>query len=81
MTITVLLFASYADALGRPHIEVPLATGATVAQVVASVRASGDPSRLPTRPLFDAFLARVRGRGSPAEPAYSAGAAMSEPSS
>lgn len=33
------------------------------------------------RPLFDAFLARVRGRGTPAEPAYSAGAVVSEPSS
>jgi molybdopterin converting factor subunit 1 len=51
MTITVLLFASYADALGRPRIEVPLAVGATVAQMVASVRAAGDPARLPSRPL------------------------------
>lgn len=51
MTITVLLFASYADALGRPRIDVPLAPGATVAQMVAQVRAAATPAQLPPRPL------------------------------
>jgi molybdopterin converting factor subunit 1 len=51
MTITVLLFASYADALGRPRVRVPLAAGATVADVVAGIRADGGGDRLPDRPL------------------------------
>lgn len=51
MMITVLLFASYADALGQPRIDVPLPAGATVADMVAHVREAGGPVRLPSRPL------------------------------
>jgi molybdopterin converting factor small subunit len=51
MTITVLLFASYADALGRPCVHVPLAPGTTVADVVGRIRADGRGARLPDRPL------------------------------
>jgi molybdopterin converting factor small subunit len=51
MTITVLLFASYADAFGRSRIDVMAPAGATVADVVARVRSDGGAERLPPRPL------------------------------
>jgi molybdopterin converting factor subunit 1 len=50
MTVNVLLFASYADALGRPRIEMAVAPGSTVADMVARVR-DGHADRLPARPL------------------------------
>ena len=51
MTITVLLFASYADAVGRSEIELHVETGATVRDVIKHVRTLGDASRLPTAPM------------------------------
>ncbi len=51
MTITVLLFASYADAFGRTHLDVATPPGATVADIVARVRSEGGANRLPPRPL------------------------------
>jgi sulfur-carrier protein len=51
MTITVLLFASYADAFGRAHLAVAAAPGVTVADIVARVRSEGGANRLPPRPL------------------------------
>jgi molybdopterin converting factor subunit 1 len=51
MTITVLLFASYADALGCPQMDLPVPTGATVGDMVAQVRARVGVDRLPSRPL------------------------------
>jgi sulfur-carrier protein len=51
MTITVLLFASYADAFGRAHLDVAAAPGVTVADIVARVRSEGGANRLPPRPL------------------------------
>jgi sulfur-carrier protein len=51
MTITVLLFASYADAFGRERLAVPIESGATVGDIVARVRADGGANRLPPRPL------------------------------
>jgi molybdopterin converting factor subunit 1 len=51
MTITVLLFASYADALGRSQIELDLGSGATVGDVVDRVRGLGDAMRLPASPM------------------------------
>jgi molybdopterin converting factor subunit 1 len=51
MTITVLLFASYADAFGRPQLDVPVPPGSTVGDIVARVREVGDSGRLPPRPL------------------------------
>jgi molybdopterin converting factor small subunit len=48
MTITVLLFASFADALGRASVEMTVEPGATVGDVVARLAASG---RLPPNPL------------------------------
>jgi molybdopterin converting factor subunit 1 len=51
MSITVLLFASYADILGAPSVAVDLPTGATVADLVAHLRARPGADRLPARPL------------------------------
>ena len=50
MTVTVLLFASYADAVGTASLELSLPLGATVSDLVASVRERGGRA-LPPRPL------------------------------
>lgn len=47
----VLLFASYADALGASSIDVPLPSGAKVADVVAAVRGMPGAAALPPSPL------------------------------
>lgn len=47
----VLLFASYADALGASSVDVPAAAGATVDDVVRLVRALPGAATLPPRPL------------------------------
>jgi molybdopterin converting factor subunit 1 len=51
MTVKVLLFASYADALGVESLALELPAGATVGDVVASVRRQPGADRLPPRPL------------------------------
>lgn len=51
ITVSVLLFASYADALGRSSLELTLAAPATVDDVVARLRALPGAERLPSRPL------------------------------
>lgn len=51
MSVTVLLFASYADALGAPSVTVDLPSGATVADVLSAVRGRPGAERLPPRPL------------------------------
>jgi molybdopterin converting factor subunit 1 len=51
MTVTVLLFASYADIVGRSEIELDVESGATVKDVIAQVRALGDAHRLPPTPM------------------------------
>ncbi len=51
MTLSVLLFASYADLLGRSTIELTVEPGATVADVVSAVRKIADDERLPAAPL------------------------------
>lgn len=51
MTVTVLLFASYADAFGTPSLELEVPTGARVADIVASLRSRPGADRLPPRPL------------------------------
>ncbi|MFL5615672.1 MAG: MoaD/ThiS family protein [Gemmatimonadaceae bacterium] len=51
MTVTVLLFASYADALGRSTIELDLANGATVKDMMDRVRGMVSAERLPPAPL------------------------------
>lgn len=51
VTVSVLLFASYADAFGRPRLNVAVPRGATVGEMVARIRSDGDAARLPARPL------------------------------
>jgi molybdopterin converting factor small subunit len=50
VTVTVLLFASFADALGRSRMEVTLPPGATVGDTVAQLHAAAS-HRLPPTPL------------------------------
>ena len=51
MTVTVLLFASYADAIRRSTIELDLENGATVRDVIAQVRQMADEDSLPPAPM------------------------------
>jgi molybdopterin converting factor subunit 1 len=51
ITISVLLFASYADALGQSSLRLTLTPPATVGDVVARVRALPGAERVPPRPL------------------------------
>ena len=51
MSVTVLLFASYADALGAPSVVVELPAQATVADVLADLRRRPGAHRLPNAPL------------------------------
>ena len=51
MTVTVLLFASYADAIGRSTIELDIEPGAKVRDVVERVRAMGGTDELPPAPM------------------------------
>lgn len=51
MTVTVLLFASYADALGVPALDLALPTGATVSDVIRRVVALPGGDRVPPAPL------------------------------
>ncbi len=52
MTVTVLLFASYADALGEASLELDLAEDATVADVLAEVSRRPGAASLPPAPLI-----------------------------
>ncbi len=51
MTVRVLLFASYAEAVGAPEIEVDLPSGATVQDLVEAVRRRHGTRLLPPAPL------------------------------
>jgi molybdopterin converting factor subunit 1 len=51
MTVTVLLFASYADALGVPSLDMELSNGATVSDVLDRIRTLPGANRLPQSPL------------------------------
>jgi molybdopterin converting factor subunit 1 len=51
MTVTVLLFASYAEAFGAASLEVELDDDATVGDVLARIRARAGADRLPPAPL------------------------------
>ena len=51
MTVAVLLFASYADALGYDRIALELPAGASVGDVVEHVRRLPGAERLPPAPL------------------------------
>ena len=51
MTVKVLLFASYADALGQSAIELDVAPGSTVRDILGTLCAMPGGDRLPPRPL------------------------------
>jgi molybdopterin converting factor subunit 1 len=51
MTVTVLLFASYAETLGASSIDIELASGATVGDLLGRLRALPGADRLPPTPL------------------------------
>jgi molybdopterin converting factor subunit 1 len=51
MTVTVLLFASYADALGAASLDLELPRDATVRDLVDAVRERPGAGSLPSSPL------------------------------
>ena len=51
MTVTALLFASYAEALGSDRVDLALSEHATVRDVVEQLRALPGGSALPASPL------------------------------
>ena len=51
MTVTVLLFASYADAIGERKIPLELPNGSTVGEAVRRVREMAGATRLPPEPM------------------------------
>ena len=51
MTVRVLLFASYADALGTSELELELAKGSTVRDVLSHLQSRPGAERLPPAPL------------------------------
>ena len=51
MSVTVLLFASYADALGTSSLRLELDDGATVTDLVGQVRERAGAQALPPKPL------------------------------
>ena len=52
MTVRVLLFASYADAVGRNELTLDIADGSVVGDVVARVRELAGGRALPPAPLL-----------------------------
>lgn len=51
MTVTVLLFASYADALGQRTIPLDVPSGSTVGDVLRRVNAMAGGSQLPAQSM------------------------------
>jgi MoaE-MoaD fusion protein len=49
-TVTVQLFASYADLLGASSVQLPLAPGSTVQDLIHGIRAMPGASGLPAAP-------------------------------
>ena len=68
MNVTVLLFASYADALGMAEIDLTLPAGSTVADALRRVAALPGADRVPPKPLI-----AVNERYAPLETKLSAG--------
>lgn len=60
MTVTALLFASYAEALGSDRVELALPESATVGTVVAQLRALPGGAALPLSPLVAVNLTYAR---------------------
>ena len=61
MTVTALLFASYAEALGSDRVELAFAGSTTVREVVAQLRALPGGEVLPASPLVAVNLTYARG--------------------
>ncbi len=61
MSVTVLLFASYADALGASRLALDLPRGATVSDVLADLRRRPGADRLPPGPLVAVNQRYARG--------------------
>jgi molybdopterin converting factor small subunit len=59
LTVRVLLFASYAEALGLDAIELTFEGNATVADAISRLRALPAGNRLPTKPLCAVNLKQV----------------------
>jgi molybdopterin converting factor subunit 1 len=51
MTVTVLLFASYADALGKSSMQLDVSPGSTVRDVLSTLAKMPGGDRLPPKPL------------------------------
>ncbi|MEO7964200.1 MAG: molybdopterin converting factor subunit 1 [Gemmatimonadaceae bacterium] len=51
ISVRVLLFASYAEALGTSSLQLELPAGSTVAELLAMVQKRAGGDRLPPRPL------------------------------
>ena len=51
MTVRVLLFASYADAIGQSEIALDLPNGARVKDVLTKVKAMAAGKRIPDKPM------------------------------
>ena len=51
MTVTLLLFASYADALGASSLDMELASESTVGDLLSTIRSRPGAERLPPSPL------------------------------
>ena len=51
MTVRVLLFASYADALGASELALEVPDGARVSDVLARVKSMATGKRIPDKPM------------------------------
>ena len=51
MTVSVLLFASYAELIGRSQLDLQLGADATIDDVIAALGRMPNGDRLPPRPL------------------------------
>ena len=60
LTVTIRLFAAYADLVGRVSVEISLPDGATVGDLLAEFRRLvPEAARLPERPLCAVNLSHV----------------------
>jgi molybdopterin converting factor subunit 1 len=60
MTVTLLLFASYADALGVSSVDMELPRESTVGELLATFRSQPGAERLPRTPLVAVNQAYAR---------------------
>lgn len=61
MTVRVLLFASYADAIGASEVAVDVPAGAKVSDVLARVKSLASGKRVPDRPMVAVNKRYARG--------------------